>query len=108
MHEATEKDASKALERERGGGVLLGGDVTYVMVTPSDENRKALFRKAETVRELEDEMRRIDQFKDECRRKWEEQGKQKKNVERCGLKPSPIGEQRGKLKSGALQNWIPC
>ena len=34
--------------------------------------------------------------------------KQKKNVEGCGLRPSPIGEQRRKLKNENFQNLIPC
>ena len=48
-------------------------------------------------REYEDEMRRIDQFKDECRRKWEEQGKTEKECRK--MWPQALADWRAERKA---------
>ena len=59
-------------------------------------------------REYEDKNRRTSQSETNVGGSRRSREKQKINVEGCGLRPSPIGEQRRKLKNGTFQNLIPC
>ena len=48
-------------------------------------------------REYEDESRRISQFRDECRRKWEEQGKTEKECRK--MWPQALADWRAERKA---------
>ena len=66
--------------RDRFSGITIQGTGALELLFQElskcrEEHEDECAEKDPEWREYEDEMRRIDQFKDECRRKWEEQGK---------------------------------